>query len=368
MRTRSIVALAAMAVFWLVVFFRRHIHELGEIVVTYSTFYPLLNSHPDLLYRHPENSSTTLLQSLEDPTSASSTLNPVVVPKIIHQIALGNASVAKYQAAISSCTALHPDWKHQLWTDVNATAFIAEFYPDILPHYTGYAQNIQRANILRYALLHHSGGIYVDLDVTCRVPLDETPIVRLPYVSPGAHPAGVNNAFIATQPGHPFLTQLLDNVPSHDLHWALPMRIPYVENMLSTGCMFYSNQWMAYVRDFNKGRQSAKVHILSDEHGDMAPHMLRGKVTTPIFVHGGASSWHGWDAALFLTIGEHYTFYLGILFIALTVIFGAAYICTTSRRSYRRRCRLFGFGGVAAARNSWSPSRQRKPSISQSMV
>ncbi|KAH0490912.1 hypothetical protein TgHK011_002359 [Trichoderma gracile] len=359
MRTRNIVALAAIALFWVVFLFRRHIHELGEIALTYSTFYPLLHRHPDILYRHPENVT-------ELPSEASSTLPPVVVPKIIHQIALGNASVAKYQAAISSCTDLHPEWEHRLWTDVNATAFIAEFYPDILPHYTGYAQNIQRANILRYALLHHSGGIYVDLDVTCRVALDSTPIVRLPYVSPGAHPAGVNNAFIATEPGHPFLTQLLENVPSHDLHWALPMRIPYVENMLSTGCMFYSNQWMAYVRDVLAGRQTSKVYILSDEHGDMAPHMLRGKVTTPIFVHGGASSWHGWDAALFLTIGEHYTFYLGVLFVALTFVFFAAYFFTTSRRSYRRRCRFFSFGG--SSRNSWSPTRQRKPSISQSVV
>lgn len=361
MRARNIVVLTAIAVFWFTVLFRRHIHELGEIVLTYSTFYPLLHNHPDILYRHPENASST------DPESSFSSLGPVVVPKIIHQIALGNASVSKYQAAITSCTDLHPDWQHNLWTDVNATAFIAEFYPDILPHYTGYAQNIQRANILRYALLHHSGGIYVDLDVTCRVPLDSTPIVRLPYVSPGAHPAGVNNAFIATEPGHPFLTQLLENVPSHDLHWALPMRIPYVENMLSTGCMFYSNQWMSYVRHLMKGRLSRPVYILSDEHGDMAPHMLRGKVTTPIFVHGGASSWHGWDAALFLTIGEHYTFYLGLLFVILTVLFLGAYFWTTSKRSYRRRCRLFPFGRVAS-RSSWSPTRGRKPSISQSMV
>ncbi|KAH6608345.1 glycosyltransferase family 32 [Trichoderma cornu-damae] len=368
MRTRNAAVLAAMAVFWTVVFFRHHIHELGEVALTYGTFYRLLHGHPDILYRHPKNSSWILSEpeALESPASSlPPLLDAVVVPKIIHQIALGNASVSRHQAAITSCTDLHPEWTHQLWTDANATAFITEFYPDILPHYTGYAQNIQRANILRYALLHHSGGIYVDLDVTCRVALDSTPIVRLPYVSPGAHPAGVNNAFIAAEPGHPFLTQLLENVPSHDLHWALPMRIPYVENMLSTGCMFYSNQWMEYVRDVLRGRQSRKVYILSDEHGDMASHMLRGKVTTPIFVHGGASSWHGWDAALFLAIGEHYSFYLGLLCIATAVAFGAAYLCTASRRSYRRRCRLFG--GVAA-RNSWSPTRPRKPSIGQSMV
>ncbi|KAK5991717.1 Inositol phosphoceramide mannosyltransferase 3 [Cladobotryum mycophilum] len=354
MRTRTIVAVCAIVSLWAVLYFRLHIHELGEIALTYSTFYPLLHRHPDLLYRYPEGDAAAQESAL-----ASS---PVVVPKIINQIALGNATLSKYQAAIQSCTDLHPDWKHQIWTDVNATAFIAEYYPDILPHYTGYPQNIQRANILRYALLHHAGGIYVDLDVTCRVALDNTPLVRLPFVSPGAHPAGVNNAFIAAQPGHPFLEQLLSNVPSHDLRWGLPMRIPYVENMLSTGCMFFSNQWMSYVRSLVAGRQEQSVFILSDEHGEMAPHMLRGKVTTPIFIHGGASSWHGWDAALFLTIGEHYMLYVTGLIVTIGLAVASLYMCGASRRRshLRRRCRFFG--GISS--RNWSPvRRERKPSI-----
>ncbi|KOS21112.1 Inositol phosphoceramide mannosyltransferase 3 [Escovopsis weberi] len=350
MRGRTVIAIGAVLTFWAVLYFRFHIHELGEIVVTYSTFYPLLHRHPDILYRHPENET-----SLANSTLASA---PVVVPKIINQIALGNASVSKYRAAIQSCTDLHPGWKHQIWSDQNATDFMAEHYPEILPHYINYPQNIQRANILRYALLHHAGGIYVDLDVTCRVALDDTPLVRLPFVSPGAHPAGVNNAFIAAQPGHPFLEQLLGNVPSHDLKWGLPMRIPYVENMLSTGCMFFSNQWMAYVRALLAGRQDQSVFILSDENGDMAPHMLRGKVTTPIFVHGGASSWHGWDAALFLTIGDHYLLYLTGLFTTV----GLLWVCLQLRRSHRHRgCCFFG---RMSSRGSGSPvRRERKPSI-----
>lgn len=360
MRARHLAALGAVATLWLILYLRHHITELGEILLTYSTFYPLLHRYPDLLYRYQPTA----------PSSTPSSSKSQVVPKIINSIALGNSSLFKYQAAIHSCTSLHPDWEHRIWTDVNATAFIAEHYPLILPHYTGYAQNIQRANILRYALLHKSGGVYVDLDVTCRVALDTTPLVRLPFVSPGAHPAGVNNAFIAAQPGHPFLAQLLEAVPSHDLHWGLPMRIPYVENMLSTGCMYYSNQWMSYVRGLVAGRNDQRVYILSDENGNMDPHMLRGKVTTPIFVHGGASSWHGWDAAMFLMIGEHWLLYLTILLVVLGLAVGLPIcLCTGSRRrmQFRRRCWFWG----GSNRNSWSPTRrtrERKPSISESRV
>lgn len=331
MRARFLLALVA--VFLIAFSLRHHFAQLGEVVRTYGTFHGLLRAHPELLYRYPEHTAQT---------NAST-------PKIIHQIALGNANLTKYEAAIHSCRYIHPDWQYRLWTDENATAFISEHYPLVLPHYTRYPQNIQRANILRYALLHRFGGVYLDLDITCHVALDSTPLVGLPFVSPGAYPAGVNNAFIAARPGHPFLAELLDSVPRHDLYWGLPMRIPYVENMLSTGCMFFTNRWMDYVRDVVAGGHNETVHILADGSGSMEPHMLRGKITTPIFSHGGASSWHSWDAALILAIGEHYLFSLALLLAASTLAFGSVFIW------WRRpaRCHRKGWFFSRMARNSW---------------
>ncbi|KAH7316804.1 nucleotide-diphospho-sugar transferase [Stachybotrys elegans] len=279
-----------------VLFFMQHILQLFEVVRTYATFHSLVRTHPDLLYRYPETID-----------------GPVVVPKILHYVVLGDAELSKYDDALKSCRDLHKDWKYEIWTDETADQFLADNYPDILPHYKGYHQNIQRANVLRYALLHKFGGVYLDLDVSCLVALDSTSLLKLPFVSPGAHPAGVNNAFIAAQPGHPFLGSVLEAVPSHDMFWGIFIRIPYVENMLSTGCMFYTNMWMAYVRSLLAGSPESPVHILADETGDMKPHMLRGKIVTPIFAHGGASSWHSWDAAILLTIGKNYTLFVSVL-------------------------------------------------------
>ncbi|KAJ6442400.1 magnesium transport protein CorA, transmembrane region [Purpureocillium lavendulum] len=207
---------------------------------------------------------------------------------------------------MSSCRTLHPGWQFNLWSDSSGRAFMAEHYPEILPHYTGYGQDIQRANVLRYSILHRYGGVYFDLDITCLTALDETPLMELPFVTPGAHPAGVNNAFILAQPGHPFLSHILAAVPTHDLYWGLPMRLPYVENMFSTGCMFFSNMWMGYVKDVIEGRQEEEVYILADENGNMDPHMWRGMVQSTIMAHAGASSWHSWDAAAIMTLGKHF--------------------------------------------------------------
>lgn len=122
------------------------------------------------------------------------------------------------------------------------------------------------------------------------------------------------------------------------------MRIPYVENMMSTGCMFFSNEWLVYVRELLAGRQEQKVFILANEQGQTEPHMLRGKVTTPIFSHGGASSWHSWDAAMLVMIGKHYILFLVLLLFALTLAIGwPLYLCTASRRRpwRRRKCGVF---------------------------
>ncbi|EME80721.1 glycosyltransferase family 32 protein [Pseudocercospora fijiensis CIRAD86] len=201
-------------------------------------------------------------------------------------------------------------------------------YPEIYPHYIHYGQNIQRANVLRYALLHHFGGVYLDLDITCRVALDaplekETGVptlTHLPFLTPAAYPAGVNNAFILSRPHHPFLTDLLRNLPSRDLSWPLP----YVENMLSTGCGFFGNVWMGFVlrREEKKKKKENRVYVLADRDGGMEGHMLRGRVVTKIFGHGGASSWHGWDADVLVFVGRHYHGVFGMGVVCAGVLVG----------------------------------------------
>ena len=205
---------------------------------------------------------------------------------------------------------------------------MSEVYPEILPHYKSYGQTIQRTNILRYLLLHHYGGVYLDLDITCWALLDGH--LHLPWLTPGAYPAGINNAFMLSKPWHPFLTELIERIPTHNLKWDLP----YVENMLSTGCMFISNVWTQYMRYDSTHPPEDKLYILADEYGNLEGQMLRGAVSTSLFRHGGASSWHGWDAAGIIFVGEHYI--LALLLFAAGL---AAWIWLILRLSRSRLCR-----------------------------
>lgn len=303
--------------------FRDHIRDLAEVIRTYATFGSLELE----LYNYPPT----------DIESEIAEQSPQLAPKILHQILLQegrNSSFTKYHSARQSCISVHPDWEHLLWTDDNATDFVRTHYPDILPHYSHYAQTIQRTNILRYLLLHHYGGVYLDVDITCRVPLDT--LLHMPFVTPGAHPAGINNAFILAKPQHPFLREAISRIPSRDIPWPLP----YVENMLTTGCMFITNAWMAYMRHDEALEWRDKVFVLADEYGRLDGQMLRGEVTTPLFGHGGASSWHSWDAELIVFVGAHGKKLLIAAGVLVPVLIGAVVVCFVRRRAgrvHRRR-------------------------------
>ena len=54
-----------------------------------------------------------------------------------------------------------------MWTDEKSLAFIAAEYPWFLDTFVGYSQPIQRADAIRYFVLAHFGGIYIDLDDVC---------------------------------------------------------------------------------------------------------------------------------------------------------------------------------------------------------
>ena len=51
-----------------------------------------------------------------------------------------------------------------MWTDDKSREFIATEYPWFLATFDNYSQPIQRADAIRYFVLAHFGGVYIDLD------------------------------------------------------------------------------------------------------------------------------------------------------------------------------------------------------------
>jgi mannosyltransferase OCH1-like enzyme len=60
-----------------------------------------------------------------------------------------------------------PKWRIVLWNRRQAEELVRARYPDLAEIYAGYSRPVQRADLLRYLLLHEFGGFYADLDILC---------------------------------------------------------------------------------------------------------------------------------------------------------------------------------------------------------
>ena len=60
----------------------------------------------------------------------------------------------------------------QLWTNEKSREFIAAEYPWFLDTFDGYTYPIQRADSIRYFVLAHYGGTYIDLDDVGNSPIN----------------------------------------------------------------------------------------------------------------------------------------------------------------------------------------------------
>ncbi|KQI71378.1 hypothetical protein AN191_13305 [Loktanella sp. 5RATIMAR09] len=143
-----------------------------------------------------------------------------MIPKIIHQTWRDhNLPVPK--AWPESWKRLNPDWEYRLWTDDDLLAFVQRNYPELETLYLSYPKPVQRADMARYLILHHHGGVYADIDTECmgsldliadehRIVFSAEPVEQAFH----AHRLGMDlvlsNAVMASPQGHPFWPYLCE--------------------------------------------------------------------------------------------------------------------------------------------------------------
>lgn len=184
--------------------------------------------------------SEDAISRAELPGPNSTSDRPTLIPKIIHQTYI-NASIPDvWRGPQQTCLDLHPDYEYKLWTDRSAREFIADEYPWFLETFDRYAYPIQRADAIRYFVLAHFGGIYIDLDDGCQRRLD--PLLTYPAWVRRTIPTGISNDAMGSVPKHPFFLMVIDALPKYDRSWFLP----YITVMGSTGPLFLSIIWRHY--------------------------------------------------------------------------------------------------------------------------
>lgn len=185
-----------------------------------------------------------------------------------------------------------------LWTDDSSREFIKSHYTWFLGTFDAYTYPIQRADAIRYFVLYHYGGIYIDLDIGCLRPLD--PLLQFPVILPKTIPVGVSNDLMFSAKHHPFMEQTIHNL----ITFAHSYVLNYPTVMFSTGPMFLSAQFGLFTASHppTPDRPGGDVRVLpkalygKNAKVDEAPHSF--------FSHHYGSSWHADDAAFITFLGK----------------------------------------------------------------
>ncbi|KAL1964192.1 hypothetical protein VTN77DRAFT_7150 [Rasamsonia byssochlamydoides] len=239
-----------------------------------------------------EDASADAIHRSDIPSPNSSLIEtrPQIIPKIIHQTYKNESIPEHWVGPQRSCIELHPDYEYKLWTNEKAREFIAQEYPWFLDTYDGYLYPIQRADAIRYFVLAHFGGTYIDLDDGCNRRLD--PLLAYPAWVRRTVPTGISNDAMGAVPQHPFFLRVIESLQAYDRNWLLP----YITVMYSTGPLFLSVIWKEYMRDGPDDAGRVRV-LMQDEYN---------RFSWSFFTHNRGNSWHGQDAQLIFWMGKHW--------------------------------------------------------------
>ncbi|KXL50792.1 glycosyltransferase family 32 protein [Acidomyces richmondensis BFW] len=285
-----------------------------------------------------------LRAELPEPGEESKDERASLIPKILHQTYKNSSIPPVWQEAQASCLALHQEkdgWEYKLWTDELSRNFIKDEYPWYLETFDGYPYPIQRADAIRYFVLVHYGGVYLDLDDGCSRSLE--PLLAYPAFARRTIPTGISNDIMGAVPGHPFFKFVTEEIQKYDRSWILP----YITVMGSTGPLFLSVLWRHYMMkglDVGDGPDGGRIRLIF-------PDESVGQ-TWSFFTQHIGNSWHAYDVELIFWLSRNWILVtiLGF-FVGFSVLYLVWWVY--------RRCLSFNFTEGAS---KWKgTSRNRLP-------
>lgn len=243
--------------------------------------------------------------------AAETTPETQMIPKIIHQTYKTTTIPEVWREGQQRCKDLNPDYQYILWTDEMARDFISEHYPWFLTTFDNYPYPIERADAIRYFVLAHFGGVYIDLDDGCNRNLD--PLLNFPAFVRKTNPTGISNDVMGSIPQHPFFLKVIVQLEKFNINWL----VPYITIMYSTGPLFLSQIWKQYIR----WGEPLEIKILMPNDYKKGPNAF--------FKISPGSSWHKNDASLMFMMLNHLplTIVLGFLLVIFLICCEYLLVC-----------------------------------------
>lgn len=161
------------------------------------------------------------------------------IPKIIHQIWLGSASMHPLMASWhQKWLDLNQGWTVTLWSDVPGTNDPCQIHcsqfglmklaPPLSPLMVKACHLSQRSNIWRYRLVQQFGGVYIDTDVEPFKPIDSLVANHTTFAAHRkANYTRFECAFFGAVPNHPWADDLVRGLVGRDPAVTLSMGTEY---------------------------------------------------------------------------------------------------------------------------------------------
>lgn len=165
------------------------------------------------------------------------------IPRIFHQTCKNETIPPMWAEAQASCLDTYSDYEYKLWTDESARQFLSEEYPWFVETWDNYPFPIQRADAIRYFVLYHYGGIYLDMDTVCHdpFPMDKIEDYSLDHVAlfEATKPTGITNDIMISSARHPAFESGIHRLPGFQrfTSYFAPFQ-PYAAIMMATGPLF----------------------------------------------------------------------------------------------------------------------------------
>ncbi|KAK3374121.1 nucleotide-diphospho-sugar transferase [Lasiosphaeria ovina] len=261
--------------------------------------------------------------------NASGDSRPQLIPKLIHQVFHnwhdpGNEVLPDdWDKVRQTCIKANPDFNYTLWTEKSSRDFIEREYAWFLHTYDGYRYPVQRVDAVRYFILLHYGGIYLDLDNGCKT--DLTPLLYYPtwITEPGR--GALSNNVLASRPNHPFWNRLTLSLMPWDYNWFFP----YVTISYASGQWFVSAIWQEYHSLLPKVSENPDIEhrlyrLMMDDRAGEDPWVY--------FTQERGGTWINWDNYLFLMIGDHLFLFVLLLVSSISL---AGWLIARMVRKYK---------------------------------
>lgn len=131
-------------------------------------------------------------------------------PKILWQ--KWNERECVPNAVFEQARVLAPEYEHALLDDADSDRFVRERLGSAVAQRYPALAKTQRADLLRFGLLLHYGGVWLDVDAPMVIPLDAVFPDRLLSYSAYSAFAGIMLGLMASPPGLPIYREALDDV------------------------------------------------------------------------------------------------------------------------------------------------------------